>query len=111
MRDTTKYLLQAIGSIAGEIRELRSDLKKQSEIFEELIKSDREYNRTLNQFKDAMDNRLVALQTGWERHLNNHLYNQENLIIRTIKKELFPKEKKIKKIVKKKAAKKKAKKK
>jgi len=108
MKDTTKFMLQAIGSIAGEIRQLREYLKEKNDNFSDLIKSNMQNTQILNKFKDAMDDRLVAIQMGWERHLNNHLYNQENLIIRTIKKELFP-EKKPKKSLNKKLIKKKKK--
>lgn len=80
MSATARHMIQAIMSVSHEIKELKAvfgDLK-------ELVMSARQTEQLINTFKNQMDSRFTALQYSWEKHLNNHLYNQEHLIKRLL---------------------------
>ena len=110
MRDTTKYLLQAIGSISGEIRELRNDLKNYNDNMKAIITLHERTDQIIESFKISMEKRFMAVQQVWETHLINHLHRQTDSFNRIldcrlpkIKKVKYPKKKKsVKKTIKRK---------
>ena len=111
MKETTKYHLQAIGSIAGEIRDLNKNLNSFVELQIKQTELLRDFHESLDEFKDRINTRFTALQIAWDKQLQNSLFNQECMIKRLIQKNLIepllPKKPKkpIKKVLKKKGKK------
>lgn len=89
MKETTKYLLQAIGSIAAEVRALKvamitnnENILKQITLSDYILSNQKESNKDL---KDKMETRLTAIQISLHEHFRYLLSEQESMLRKIMK--------------------------
>ena len=89
MKETTKYLLQAIGSIAAEVRAIKvatitnnENILKQITLSDYILSNQKESNKDL---KDKMETRLTAIQISLHEHFRYLLSEQESMLRKIMK--------------------------
>lgn len=82
LKSFEKLLLQAVGSIAGEIRNLSSTFKDFNSNLEAINDANDKFTDILERFKYSVDRRLEALQEVWIENFNKFsAYQNRNIEI------------------------------